>query len=58
MSEHIRKLSQISLSQGKIFPFYSELGHFQLLVVTKNILIDFSKKGSYDFQDIKVLKKE
>ena len=36
MCDHTRKLSHISLSQGKIFSFYSDLGHFQSHVVPKN----------------------
>ena len=47
MCDHTRKLSHVSLSQGKIFSFYSELGHFQSHVVAKNE--DFSEKGSFDF---------
>ena len=54
MCDHTWKLSHISLSQGKIFSFYSKLGHFYSHVVPKNK--DFSGKCSFDYLDIKVLK--
>ena len=45
MCDHTRKLSHISLSQGKIFSFYSELGHFQSHVVPKSV--KFSEEINY-----------
>ena len=54
MCDHTRKSSHISLSQEKIFSFYSKLGHFYSHVVPKNK--DFSGKCSFDYLDIKVLK--
>ena len=45
MCDHKWKLSYISLSQGKTFSFYSELGHFQSHVVAKNE--DFSEKSTF-----------
>ena len=47
MCDHTQKLSHISLSQGKIFSFYSELEHFQSHVVPKNV--EFAEKVNFDY---------
>ena len=42
MCDHTRKSCSISLSQANIFSFYSELGHFEIPVVPKNL--EFSER--------------
>ena len=53
MRDHRKKLFHISLSQENKFSYEGEWGHFESLVVHKNV--EFSERCSFDYRDIKVL---